>query len=97
VTSFYELAVPAQNGVWLDEQPQPAQRPAGQRGQQRGEGGPVLGCELRLVRAELSFKDGDLMAQGKDLDVFVSVTDRPQSQHCESVGDGEVGQTQQHE
>ena len=89
--------MPAQNSVWLDEQPQSAQRLAGQRGQQRGEDGPVLGSELHLVRAELSFKNGDLVAQGKDLDVLVLVTDRQQSQGCEGVGDGGVGQTQQHE
>ncbi|MFG2497441.1 hypothetical protein ACGFSB_04390 [Streptomyces sp. NPDC048441] len=45
----------------------------------------------------MSFQDGDLVAQGKDFRVFVAVAQRQQSQRGERVGDGQVGETKQHE
>jgi hypothetical protein len=45
----------------------------------------------------LAFKDGDLVAQGKNLDVFVPIAHRQQPQHGEGVRDGEIGQAEEHE
>ncbi|MGW0810888.1 hypothetical protein [Nonomuraea sp. NPDC002799] len=61
MTTSHQVAVPAQDGVRLDEEPQPAQNLTRQCGQERGEKGPVLGRESHSgVNAELAFKDGDL-------------------------------------
>ncbi|MEU6789117.1 hypothetical protein ABZ912_58895 [Nonomuraea angiospora] len=69
-----QIAVPAQDGVRADEELQSAQDLAGQPGQKRGEKGPVLGCESDFgVSAELAFKDGDLVAQGENLDILVPI------------------------
>jgi hypothetical protein len=66
--------MPAQHGMRLDEQPQPTQDLPGQRGQERGQEGSVLGCESHPgVGAELAFKDGDLVPQGEDLHILVSI------------------------
>ncbi|WP_206184711.1 hypothetical protein [Thermoactinospora rubra] len=74
MTLSHEIAVPAQDGVWSDEEPQPAQEIVGQQGQERGEKGPVLDRESHPgVVAELSSQDGDLVAQGKNLDILVPI------------------------
>ncbi|GAA3610454.1 hypothetical protein GCM10022419_114320 [Nonomuraea rosea] len=62
--------MPAQDGVRPDEEPQPAQDLAGQRRQERGKEGPVLGRESHSgISAELAFKDGDLVTQDENLHV----------------------------
>ena len=97
MTPFHQIAVPAQDGVRPDEKPQPAQDLAGQRGQERGEEGPVLGRESHPgVGAELPFKDGDLVTQGENLHVLVPIAHRQQPQRGESVRDGQVGQAKEH-
>jgi hypothetical protein len=78
VTLLDQVAVPSQHGVGLDQQPEPAQNLARQRHQQSGEEGPVFRDELRPVRAELPFKDRDLVAQGEDLRVLVVVAHQQQ-------------------
>jgi hypothetical protein len=94
---FHQIAVPAQDGVRSDEEPQPAQGLAGQRGQESGEKGPVLRCESRSgVGAELAFKDGDLVTQDENLHVLVPIAHGQQPQRGECVGDGEVGQAKEH-
>jgi hypothetical protein len=45
---------------------------------QCGQEGPVLAGESHPVPTELSFKDGDLVAQREDLGVFVSIGHRQQ-------------------
>ncbi|WP_200824350.1 hypothetical protein [Nonomuraea solani] len=88
MTSFRQIAVPAQVGVRLDEEPQPAQDLAGQRGQVRGEKGPILGCESHSnVSAELAFKDGDLVTQDENLRVLVPIAHGEQPQRGKSVRD----------
>jgi hypothetical protein len=38
----------------------------------------------------------ELVAQGEDLGVLVTVTHRQRPQHGEGVGDGQIGQANQH-
>jgi hypothetical protein len=40
--------------------------------------------------------EGQLVPQGKDLDVFLPIVHGQQAQEREGVGHGEVGQAQQH-
>ncbi|MEO3871321.1 hypothetical protein ABGB18_21115 [Nonomuraea sp. B12E4] len=94
---FHQIAVPAQDGVRPDEKPQSAQDLARQRSDEGGEKDPVLRCESRSgVGAKLPFENGDLMAQGENLDVLVSIAHGQQSQCCEAVRDGEIGQAKEH-
>ncbi|MEV6032821.1 hypothetical protein AB0L65_16805 [Nonomuraea sp. NPDC052116] len=96
MTPLHQIAVPALDGVRPDEEPQPAQDLAGQRGQQGGKKGSVLRCEPDSdVGAELAFKDGDLVAQGKYLYVLVPIAHGQQPQRGERVRDGEVGQAKE--
>ncbi|MEV1172658.1 hypothetical protein [Nonomuraea sp. NPDC049784] len=89
--------MPPQDGVRPDEEPQSAQDLARQRGQQDGEKGPVCRGESHPgVGAELPFKRGDLVAQGKYLHVFVPIAHGQQPQCGESGRDGEVGQAKEH-
>jgi hypothetical protein len=53
--------MPSQYGVGSHDQPQPAQDFAREGLEERGEEGPVLGCELRLLGAELPLQDGELV------------------------------------
>jgi hypothetical protein len=93
----HQIAVPAENGVRPDEEPQSAQGLAGQQGQQGGEKGPVLRGESHPgVGAELPFKHGDLVTQGKYLHVLVPIAHGQQPQRGERVRDGEVGQAKEH-
>ncbi|GAB2722623.1 hypothetical protein [Kitasatospora kifunensis] len=57
MTLPHEVAMPAQHGVRLDQQPQAAQDLARQRGEERGKDDPVLLSEVHLALAELPFKD----------------------------------------
>ncbi|MEV4019639.1 hypothetical protein AB0J35_55070 [Nonomuraea angiospora] len=83
---FHQIAVPPHDGIRPDEKPQDA---AGQRCQEGGEEGSVLGRESHPgLCAELPFKNGDLMTQGKDLSVLVhDPPQRPQSQRSKDVRD----------
>ncbi|MBE1582212.1 hypothetical protein ACFPOI_44170 [Nonomuraea angiospora] len=92
-----QIAAPAQDGVRANEEPQPAQDLAGQRWQERGEEGSVLGSEPHPgVRAELPFKNGDLVTQGKNLDVLAPIAQRQQPRRGKDVRDGKVGQAKKH-
>jgi hypothetical protein len=64
--------------------------------QERGQKRPVRWCEGNCGRPEVALEYGELMAQGEDLDVLVTVTHRQQEQDGEGVGDGQIGQTKQH-
>ncbi|MEU0568585.1 hypothetical protein ABZ297_24845 [Nonomuraea sp. NPDC005983] len=97
MTPFHQVAVPAQDGVRADEELQSAQVLSGQRGQEPGEKGPVLGYEAHSgVGAELAFKDGDLVAQGEHLHVLIPIAHGQQPQRGEHARDGEVGQAKEH-
>ncbi|MEU6728458.1 hypothetical protein ABZ917_32525 [Nonomuraea wenchangensis] len=97
MTPFHQVAVPAQDGVRADEELQSAQDLAGQRGQKRGEKGPVLGRKSHSgVGAELAFKNGDLVAQGEYLHVLIPIAHGQQPQRGERVRDGEVGKAKEH-
>jgi hypothetical protein len=76
---FHQIAVPAQDRVQPNEEPQSAQNLAGQRCQERSEKGPVLRGESHPgVGAELPFQDSDLVTQGENLDILVPVSHRRQ-------------------
>ncbi|MCT9929958.1 hypothetical protein N5079_06955 [Planotetraspora sp. A-T 1434] len=97
MTLFHQIAVPAQDGVRTDEEPQPAQDPAGQRRQKGGEKGPVFRGESHpRVGAELPLKDADLVTQGENLDILVAISQRQQPQRREGVRDGEICQAKEH-
>ncbi|MEV4082407.1 hypothetical protein ACGFJC_53495 [Nonomuraea fuscirosea] len=96
MTPSHQVAVPAQDGVRPDEEPQPAQDLARQRRQERGKEGSVLGRESHSgVGAELAFKDGDLVTQNENLHVLVPITAGQRPQRGERVRDGQVGQAKQ--
>ncbi|MFE5586995.1 hypothetical protein [Kitasatospora sp. NPDC056531] len=97
VALLHQVAVPAQDGVRVDQQSQATQDLARQRSEERGEQSAVLRSELRPVRAELALKGGELMAQGEDLHILVPVAHRQQPQGSERVGNSQVCQTEQHE
>ena len=92
----YEITVPAQHCVRADEQPQPTQELPRQRHQQSSEERAVFRSERHLLPTELSFKDGDLVAQNEDLHVLLAVAHRQKPHSSESVRDGQIGEAQQH-
>jgi hypothetical protein len=57
---------------WADQEPESGQSCAGQRGEER----PVLRSKSWASVAELSLQDGELVAQGEDLDVVLAVGHR---------------------
>ncbi|MGW0590042.1 hypothetical protein [Streptosporangium sp. NPDC002607] len=98
MTPLHQITVPPHDGIRPDEKPQPAQDVSGQRCQEGGEEGSVLGREPRPgTDAELPFEDGDLVTQGEDLDVLVPISHREQPQRGEGVRDGEIGQAKEHD
>jgi hypothetical protein len=60
------------------------------------EGMPVVVENSTNTRPQLPLQDRELMAQGQDFRVLISVAHPPKPQHREGVGDGEIGQRQQH-
>ncbi|WP_285703303.1 hypothetical protein [Microtetraspora sp. NBRC 16547] len=44
----------------------------------------------------MPFKDGDLVTQGENLDILVTISQREQPQRREGVRDGEIGQAEEH-
>nr|WP_259405193.1 hypothetical protein [Microbispora sp. H10830] len=97
MTPVHQIAVPAQDRIRADEEPQPAQDLARHRGHESGEKGPVFGSGSDSgVGAELAFKDGDLVTQDENLHVLVPIAHGEQPQRGERVRDGEVGQAKEH-
>ncbi|GIH45454.1 hypothetical protein [Microbispora rosea] len=91
---FQQIAVPAQDGIRMDEEPQPTQDLAGQRCQECGEEGSILGGESHPgVGAELPLKNGDLVAEGNDFSILVPIAHRQQPQRGKGIRDGQIGQT----
>ncbi|NYF41485.1 hypothetical protein [Streptosporangium sandarakinum] len=98
MTPSHQVTVPAQDGVRANEEPQPTQDLAGRRRQQGGEESTVLGSESHpRAGTQPPFENGELMAEGEDLDVLVPIAHRRQPQRGEGVRDGETGQTKEHE
>jgi hypothetical protein len=64
--------------------------------QERGEQRPVSWREPHPRATELPLQHSDLVAQCKDLEVFVPGAHREQAKHGEGVPQAEVGQSQQH-
>jgi hypothetical protein len=62
VATFHQVAMPPQHRVWADQQPEPAQRRAGQRRKQGRKQRPVLELKSWPLIAKLSLQDRELMA-----------------------------------
>ncbi|MFC5160431.1 hypothetical protein ACFPOI_16870 [Nonomuraea angiospora] len=58
--------------------------------------GSVFGRWGFRGRRALPFKNGDLVTQGKNLDVLVPIDQRQQPQRGKDVRDGQVGQAKKH-
>lgn len=58
---------------------------------------PVARVEPDLLPVQLPFQNADLVAQSEDLDIFLPVAHRQQSQHRERVRHTQVRQSQQHD
>jgi hypothetical protein len=93
VTPGDQVAVPPQHCLWSDQQPQPAQHVAGQPVQHRREQGPLRRIESHLGVTQLTLEHCDLVAQGKDRRVLVSIAHRQQTQHGECIRHTQVRQS----
>ncbi|WP_329582550.1 hypothetical protein [Streptomyces sp. NBC_01361] len=58
---------------------------------------PVARVEPNLLPVQLPFPYADLVAQGQDLDIFLTVAHRRQSQPRERVRHAQVRRSQQHD
>lgn len=95
--AVHQIAVPAHYGVRANQESQPVENLAGQRGQESGQKSPVFGCESHSgVGTELAFQDGDLVTQDEDLHVFVPIAHGQQPQRGKGVRDGQIGQAKEH-
>ncbi|WP_410677329.1 hypothetical protein [Amycolatopsis sp. cmx-4-68] len=74
MTVFHQVAMRPQHRVGIDQEPE--EHSAGQRHQQRCKEDPVLGTKSRALVTELALQDGQLVAQGEDLDVPLAVGHR---------------------
>ncbi|MDO0910939.1 hypothetical protein QQM39_08745 [Streptomyces sp. DT2A-34] len=92
-----DVAVPAQYRVRPPQQPHPAQRFPWQAMEEGRRKRPVARVEPELLPVQLPFQNADLVAQGQDLDIFLPVAHRQQSQHRERVRHTQVRQSQQHD
>ncbi|MFE7246042.1 hypothetical protein [Streptomyces sp. NPDC057580] len=92
---FEQVAVPPQDRVGTHQQQEPAQLVHRETMEQASEQRTVGVGERGL--ADLALQDQQLVPQREDLDVFVPLTHRQQPQERERMGDGEVGQAQQHD
>jgi hypothetical protein len=92
-----QVAVPPEDRVGPDQQPQAPQGRPRQRVQQRGQPRPIRRCEPDLLPGELVLQHRELVAQRQDLDVLVAVAARQHSQQRERVRDAQIRQPNQHE
>jgi len=73
MTTLHQVAMPPQHRARADHKPEPTHHRARQRHQQHREEHPVLEPKSRAPATERSLQDGQLMAQGKDLDVPLAI------------------------
>jgi hypothetical protein len=71
-----QRAVPVQDGVGPDQQPQLAKHGPRQSVEERRQQRPLGRLKPGFPVSELALQHGDLMAKGKDFDVLVVVADR---------------------
>ncbi|WP_426513364.1 hypothetical protein ACPPVO_23770 [Dactylosporangium sp. McL0621] len=71
-----EVAVPAQDGVGADEEPQSMEHVDGQLVQRCCQERPIARVERRPLVAQLALQHHELVAQGEDLSVLVPVAHR---------------------
>ena len=91
-----EIAVPVEHRVRTDQQPHTAQRLGHQTVQQRRQKRPVGRGESRPCPTQLTLQDRDLVPQRQDLDIFVPVAHRKETQDREPVRHRQVHESQQH-
>jgi hypothetical protein len=87
-----QAAVPAQEGLGLDDEAGPAG--PGQRAADRGEQGPVGG--FQPGSRGLAVEHGELVAQYQDLQVLGGVAAGQQHEQADQAAQREVGEFQQH-
>jgi hypothetical protein len=90
------IAVPAEHGIRTHRQAQSLEHVPREPVQQSRQQRPVSPGEPHPVRTELPLQDQELVAQRKDLRVFLLAARRQQSQQRKHVRHTEVGQSQQH-
>ncbi|MFI7233144.1 hypothetical protein ACIBO5_59050 [Nonomuraea angiospora] len=84
MTPFHQIAVPPHDGIGPDEESHATQDVTGQRCQEGGEEGSILGRKPHLSAvAESPFEDSDLVTQGENLHILVPISHLQQPQHCE--------------
>ncbi|MFE0153625.1 hypothetical protein ACFWY5_41260 [Nonomuraea sp. NPDC059007] len=72
---FHDLGMPAQDDVRADDKPKPAQDRSEQRSQERRQEEAVFRGESHpRIGAELPLQDHELMAQRKNLDILIPIT-----------------------
>jgi hypothetical protein len=91
-----QIAVPAEHGIRAHHQVQSLEHVPREPVQQRRQQRPISRGGPQPARTELPLKDRELVAQRKDLCVFVPVAHRQQPQQCEHICHTKVGQSQQH-
>jgi hypothetical protein len=69
-----QVTVPAQDRVGSHQQPQVPQSRPGEPAEQRGQPCPVGRLEPDPLRVELALQNRELVPQGEDLRVLVTVT-----------------------
>jgi len=97
VSAGDDVAVPAKYRVWPYQQARPSQHLLWQAMEERRQERSVARVEPNLLSVQLPFQNADLVAQGQDLDIFLTVAHRQQSQHRERVRHTQVRQSQQHD
>jgi hypothetical protein len=95
VTTAYEVTVPPQNRVRVDDQVQLPQLGPRQPVEKCGQERTIRRGDARPV--DLSLQDGKLVAQRQHLDVLVYIAHRQQTYEGEHARHGEIGQSQQHD
>jgi hypothetical protein len=88
-----QVTVPAQDRVGSHQQPQVLQSRPGQSVEQRSQPCSVGRLEPDSLPVELAVQHRELVPQGEDLRVLVTVTARQEPQQRERVGDAQVRQS----
>ncbi|MCX5321814.1 hypothetical protein [Streptomyces sp. NBC_00120] len=92
-----EIAVPAKYRVRPHQQPHPTHHLPWQAMEEGRQESPVARVEPNLLPVQLPFQNAELMAQGQDLYIFLTVARRHQAQYRERVRHTQVRQSQQHD
>ncbi|MFE4678036.1 hypothetical protein [Streptomyces sp. NPDC056721] len=89
-----DIAVPVKYRVGPHQQPHPAQHLPWQAMEERRQERPIARVEPKSLPVQLPFQNADLVAQGQDLDIFLTIAHRQQSKHRERIRHTQVRQSQ---